>query len=157
MYNWFGSIISTQIDSTFLNILILLLPLFYKEKHNIRIRFDNAFDSMPQPLQIFKNKNHWFIYKFFLIDLINSILFSKLVGSGGDRRPSEAEVRAAIWEACGDSGAFQLLGDLLNNKCADYIHDYVIIISLLPCFVEFCLPDCLILSIYDAINSTFVM
>ncbi|KAL0428948.1 UNVERIFIED_CONTAM: hypothetical protein Sradi_0520800 [Sesamum radiatum] len=40
----------------------------------------------------------------------------QLVGSGGERQPSETEVRTAVWEACGDSGAFQLLVDLLNMK-----------------------------------------
>ncbi|XP_011091377.1 protein-lysine N-methyltransferase EFM1 [Sesamum indicum] len=45
-----------------------------------------------------------------------SSLLEELVGSGGERQPSESEVRTAIWEACGDSGAFQLLVDLLNMK-----------------------------------------
>uniref|UniRef100_A0A803MQ21 SET domain-containing protein n=1 Tax=Chenopodium quinoa TaxID=63459 RepID=A0A803MQ21_CHEQI len=43
-------------------------------------------------------------------------LLEELVGSDGEREPSEAEVRAAVWEACGDSGALQLLVDLLNTK-----------------------------------------
>lgn len=42
--------------------------------------------------------------------------FLQLVGPGGERQPSEIEVRTAIWEACGDSGALQLLVDLLNMK-----------------------------------------
>ncbi|XP_075094368.1 uncharacterized protein LOC107795691 isoform X5 [Nicotiana tabacum] len=42
-----------------------------------------------------------------------------LVGSGGERQPTETEVQAAIWEACGDSGALQLLVDLLNMKMLD--------------------------------------
>ncbi|KAL8500146.1 hypothetical protein ACS0TY_019947 [Phlomoides rotata] len=45
-----------------------------------------------------------------------SSLLEELVGSGGERQPSETEVRTAIWEACGDSGALQLLVDLLNMK-----------------------------------------
>ncbi|KAI3444629.1 hypothetical protein Pfo_001294 [Paulownia fortunei] len=45
-----------------------------------------------------------------------SSLLEELVGSGGERQPSEIEVRTAIWEACGDSGALQLLVDLLNMK-----------------------------------------
>ncbi|KAL6569455.1 hypothetical protein OROMI_013969 [Orobanche minor] len=45
-----------------------------------------------------------------------SSLLEELVGSEGERQPSETEVRAAIWEACGDSGALQLLVDLLNMK-----------------------------------------
>lgn len=43
-------------------------------------------------------------------------LLEELVGSEGERQPSDREVRAAIWEACGDSGALQLLVDLLNSK-----------------------------------------
>nr|GMC86909.1 ribulose-1,5 bisphosphate carboxylase/oxygenase large subunit N-methyltransferase, chloroplastic isoform X2 [Ipomoea batatas] len=43
-------------------------------------------------------------------------LLTELVGPGGQRQPSDAEVRAAIWEACGDSGALQVLVDLLNMK-----------------------------------------
>ncbi|KAL5753189.1 hypothetical protein ACOSQ2_023696 [Xanthoceras sorbifolium] len=45
-----------------------------------------------------------------------SSLLEELVGSGGERQPSDAEVKAAIWEACGDSGALQLLVDLLHAK-----------------------------------------
>uniref|UniRef100_A0A2N9JB94 Uncharacterized protein n=1 Tax=Fagus sylvatica TaxID=28930 RepID=A0A2N9JB94_FAGSY len=48
-----------------------------------------------------------------------SSLLEELVGSGGERQPSDAEVRAAVWEACGDSGALQLLVDLLQTKMAD--------------------------------------
>ncbi|KAK6162441.1 hypothetical protein DH2020_002282 [Rehmannia glutinosa] len=44
------------------------------------------------------------------------LLEAQLVGSEGGRQPSETEVRAAIWEACGDCGALQLLVDLLNMK-----------------------------------------
>lgn len=43
-------------------------------------------------------------------------LLEELVGTEGQREPSDAEVRAAVWEACGDSGALQLLLDLLNAK-----------------------------------------
>lgn len=54
---------------------------------------------------------------FWFLHLIGSIIdFQKLVGSGGERQPSDAEVRAAVWEACGDSGALQLLVDLLQAK-----------------------------------------
>ncbi|KAL3814878.1 hypothetical protein ACJIZ3_016146 [Penstemon smallii] len=45
-----------------------------------------------------------------------SSLLEELVGCGGERQPSETDVRAAIWEACGDSGALQLVVDLLNMK-----------------------------------------
>ncbi|KAL2552968.1 SET domain-containing protein [Forsythia ovata] len=45
-----------------------------------------------------------------------SSLLEELVGSEGERQPSETEVRSAIWEACGDSGALQLLVDLINMK-----------------------------------------
>ncbi|GKV12997.1 hypothetical protein SLEP1_g24077 [Rubroshorea leprosula] len=48
-----------------------------------------------------------------------SSMLEELVGSGGERQPSETEVRAAMWEACGDSGALQLLVDLLNKKLMD--------------------------------------
>ncbi|XP_038708297.1 uncharacterized protein LOC120003395 isoform X3 [Tripterygium wilfordii] len=37
----------------------------------------------------------------------------------GERQPSDAEVRSAVWEACGDSGALQLLVDLLHKKIMD--------------------------------------
>ncbi|XP_071937200.1 ribosomal lysine N-methyltransferase set10 isoform X4 [Coffea arabica] len=47
------------------------------------------------------------------------LLEAQLVGAEGERQPSETEVRAAIWEACGDSGAMQLLVDLLNMKLMD--------------------------------------
>ncbi|KAL7121228.1 hypothetical protein ACP275_02G170100 [Erythranthe tilingii] len=45
-----------------------------------------------------------------------SSLLEELVGSGGKTQPSETDVRTAIWEACGDSNALQLLVDLLNMK-----------------------------------------
>ncbi|XP_059312803.1 uncharacterized protein LOC132063988 isoform X1 [Lycium ferocissimum] len=48
-----------------------------------------------------------------------SSLLEELVGSGGERQPTDTEVQAAIWEACGDSGALQLLVDLLNMKMLD--------------------------------------
>ncbi|XP_063944538.1 uncharacterized protein LOC108207896 isoform X2 [Daucus carota subsp. sativus] len=48
-----------------------------------------------------------------------SSLLTELVGSGGERQPSDTEVQGAIWEACGDSGALQLLVDLLNMKMMD--------------------------------------
>ncbi|CAI9101677.1 OLC1v1039055C1 [Oldenlandia corymbosa var. corymbosa] len=46
-------------------------------------------------------------------------LLEELVGPEGKRQPSEAEVRAAVWEVCGDSGGLQLLVDLLNIKLMD--------------------------------------
>ncbi|KAL3649514.1 hypothetical protein CASFOL_005917 [Castilleja foliolosa] len=48
-----------------------------------------------------------------------SSLLKELVGSEGERQPSETEVRTAVWEACGDSGALQLLVDLLNMKMTE--------------------------------------
>ncbi|XP_048321771.2 uncharacterized protein LOC107432673 isoform X7 [Ziziphus jujuba] len=48
-----------------------------------------------------------------------SSLLEELVGPEREREPSEEEVRAAVWEACGDSGAFQLLVDLLNTRMMD--------------------------------------
>nr|AKM76811.1 SET domain-containing protein [Hypseocharis bilobata] len=48
-----------------------------------------------------------------------SSLLKELVGPGGERQPSDVEVRAAVWEACGDSGALQLLVDLLHVKITD--------------------------------------
>nr|AKM76813.1 SET domain-containing protein [Monsonia marlothii] len=48
-----------------------------------------------------------------------SSLLEELVGSEGERQPSDVEVRAAAWEACGDSGALQLLVDLLHVKMTD--------------------------------------
>ncbi|KAG5565602.1 hypothetical protein RHGRI_001493 [Rhododendron griersonianum] len=49
-----------------------------------------------------------------------SSLLQELVGSNGERQPTDKEVRAAIWESCGDSGALQLLVDLLNMKSLKY-------------------------------------
>nr|AKM76808.1 SET domain-containing protein [Geranium incanum] len=48
-----------------------------------------------------------------------SSLLEELVGTAGERQPSDVEVRAAVWEACGDSGALQLLVDLLHVKMTD--------------------------------------
>ncbi|XP_065854199.1 uncharacterized protein [Euphorbia lathyris] len=48
-----------------------------------------------------------------------SSLLEELVGTEGERQPTDSEVRAAIWEACGDSGALQLLVDLLQMKMVD--------------------------------------
>ncbi|KAK9274080.1 hypothetical protein L1049_018894 [Liquidambar formosana] len=48
-----------------------------------------------------------------------SSLLEELVGSGGERQPSDTEVRAAVWEACGNSGALQFLVDLLHMKMMD--------------------------------------
>lgn len=41
------------------------------------------------------------------------------VGSSEDTEPSDAEIRSAIWEVCGDHGALGLLGDLLRVKMAE--------------------------------------
>ncbi|KAJ3672478.1 hypothetical protein LUZ60_007199 [Juncus effusus] len=43
-----------------------------------------------------------------------SSLLSDLVGE--EREASESEVQSAIWEVCGDFGAFELLIDLLSSK-----------------------------------------
>ncbi|XP_057981399.1 uncharacterized protein LOC131166827 isoform X2 [Malania oleifera] len=48
-----------------------------------------------------------------------SSMLEELVGSEDEREPSDTEVRAAVWEACGDSGALQLLVDILNMKMMD--------------------------------------
>ncbi|XP_073151539.1 protein-lysine N-methyltransferase EFM1 [Henckelia pumila] len=45
-----------------------------------------------------------------------SSFLEEVVASREDKQPSEMDVRAAIWEACGDSGALQILVDLLNMK-----------------------------------------
>lgn len=45
-----------------------------------------------------------------------SLVFFKLVESREDKQPSDTEVQAAVWEACGDGGALQLLTDLLSMK-----------------------------------------
>ncbi|GMP60219.1 hypothetical protein CsSME_00023182 [Camellia sinensis var. sinensis] len=45
-----------------------------------------------------------------------SSLLQELVSSDGEKQPSDGEVRAVTWEACGDSGALQLLVDLPNMK-----------------------------------------
>ncbi|GKF60875.1 hypothetical protein Tco_0177661, partial [Tanacetum coccineum] len=37
----------------------------------------------------------------------------------GERQPSDVEVCAAVWEACGDSGALQMLVDLLSTRMMD--------------------------------------
>ncbi|CAB4300246.1 unnamed protein product [Prunus armeniaca] len=50
-----------------------------------------------------------------------SSLLEELVRSGVGRQPSDSEVRAAVWEACGDSGALQLLVDLLNVRLTDLL------------------------------------
>ncbi|CAN8306529.1 unnamed protein product [Cochlearia groenlandica] len=43
-------------------------------------------------------------------------MLEELAESRPDEEPCETEVRMAVWEACGDSGALQLLVDLLNAK-----------------------------------------
>ncbi|GMN20966.1 hypothetical protein TIFTF001_045412 [Ficus carica] len=45
-----------------------------------------------------------------------SALLEELVGSREEQPLSDTEVRAAVWEACGDLGALQLLVDLLNMR-----------------------------------------
>ncbi|XVF73297.1 hypothetical protein PTKIN_Ptkin12aG0190300 [Pterospermum kingtungense] len=50
-----------------------------------------------------------------------SSFLEELVGPEGERQPSETEIRTAVWEACGDSGALQLLVDLLQNKMMDLV------------------------------------
>ncbi|KAJ6872746.1 hypothetical protein NC651_031774 [Populus alba x Populus x berolinensis] len=45
-----------------------------------------------------------------------SSFLEELVGSEGVRQPTDTEVRTAVWEACGDSGALQLLFDLLQTR-----------------------------------------
>ncbi|AAF76470.1 Contains similarity to a hypothetical protein gi/6983878 from Oryza Sativa BAC gb/AP001168 [Arabidopsis thaliana] len=69
--------------------------------------------------------NNGFIQVHYPVEAIPSIPFSdskgqlleaQLVESRQGEQPSETEVRMAVWEACGDSGALQLLVDLLNSK-----------------------------------------
>ncbi|XP_070672624.1 LOW QUALITY PROTEIN: ribosomal lysine N-methyltransferase set10 [Malus domestica] len=48
-----------------------------------------------------------------------SLLLEELVQSREGRQPSDSEVQAAVWETCGDSGALQILVDLLNSKMTD--------------------------------------
>ncbi|KAM1470049.1 hypothetical protein ACFX14_040664 [Malus domestica] len=48
-----------------------------------------------------------------------SSLLEELVQSREGRQPSDSEVQAAVWEACGDSGALQILVDLLNMRMTD--------------------------------------
>ncbi|XP_039031612.1 uncharacterized protein LOC120166427 [Hibiscus syriacus] len=48
-----------------------------------------------------------------------SSMLEELVGPEGERQPSDTEIRTAVWEACGDSGALQLLVDLLQKKMMD--------------------------------------
>ncbi|KAJ8650143.1 hypothetical protein MRB53_003166 [Persea americana] len=45
-----------------------------------------------------------------------SSMLGELVESREDEQPSDTEVQAAVWEACGDAGALQLLVDLLSMK-----------------------------------------
>ncbi|KAL9252386.1 Ribosomal lysine N-methyltransferase set10-like protein [Drosera capensis] len=46
-------------------------------------------------------------------------LLEELVDGNDERQPSDSEVRAAVWEACGDSGALRVLVDLLSKKMMD--------------------------------------
>ncbi|KAI3985492.1 hypothetical protein MKX01_033806 [Papaver californicum] len=48
-----------------------------------------------------------------------SSLLEELVGNEEEKQPSNTEVRAAVWEVCGDSGALQLLVDLLQTKMTE--------------------------------------
>lgn len=43
-------------------------------------------------------------------------LLTELSESGYRRQPSEEDIKAAIWEVCGNAGALQLLVDLLTTK-----------------------------------------
>ncbi|GAU41333.1 hypothetical protein TSUD_179460 [Trifolium subterraneum] len=61
-------------------------------------------------------------------EAINTISFSEskgqllevqLVGPEGERQLSDTDVQSAIWEVCGDSGALQVLVDLLHVKLMD--------------------------------------
>lgn len=58
--------------------------------------------------------HHYCLYFFLTTKAFSFVL--KLVGPEGERQPTDTEVRAAVWEACGDSGALQLLFDLLQMK-----------------------------------------
>ncbi|KAK7340208.1 hypothetical protein VNO77_20905 [Canavalia gladiata] len=48
-----------------------------------------------------------------------SSMLEELVGPQGDRQLSDTDVQSAVWEVCGDSGALQLLVDLLHVKMMD--------------------------------------
>ncbi|KAF1898157.1 hypothetical protein Lal_00032922 [Lupinus albus] len=48
-----------------------------------------------------------------------SSMLEELVGPEGERQLSDTDVQSAIWEVCGDSGALQLLVDLLRVKLTD--------------------------------------
>lgn len=48
-----------------------------------------------------------------------SSMLEELVGPEGERQLSDIDVQSAIWEVCGDSGALQLLVDLLHFKLMD--------------------------------------
>ncbi|KAF5960031.1 hypothetical protein HYC85_001240, partial [Camellia sinensis] len=49
-----------------------------------------------------------------------SSLLQELVSFDGEKQPSDGEVQAVTWEACGDSSALQLLVDLPNMKNRSY-------------------------------------
>ncbi|KAK8501423.1 hypothetical protein V6N12_041755 [Hibiscus sabdariffa] len=61
-----------------------------------------------------------------------SSMLEELVGPEGERQPSDTEIRTAVWEACGDSGALQLLVDLLQKKVSYYRIISHFEISMLP-------------------------
>ncbi|XP_038881850.1 protein-lysine N-methyltransferase EFM1 isoform X2 [Benincasa hispida] len=48
-----------------------------------------------------------------------SSLLAEIVGPEEDKQPTDIDVQAAVWETCGDSGALQLLVDLLQKKMMD--------------------------------------
>ncbi|XP_050912220.1 uncharacterized protein LOC127127146 isoform X3 [Lathyrus oleraceus] len=48
-----------------------------------------------------------------------SSMLEELVGPEGERQLSDTDVQSAIWEVCGDSGALQVLVDLLHVKLMD--------------------------------------
>ena len=53
---------------------------------------------------------------FFQLFVPNEYFAFLKISESGQRQPSDQEIRAAVWETCGDSGALQVLVDLLNVK-----------------------------------------
>ncbi|CAK7347990.1 unnamed protein product [Dovyalis caffra] len=54
-----------------------------------------------------------------LLEEVSSFMTGDRTWSEGVRQPTDTEVRTAVWEACGDSGALQLLFDLIQTKMMD--------------------------------------
>ncbi|KAL5058468.1 hypothetical protein RYX36_030072 [Vicia faba] len=52
-----------------------------------------------------------------------SSMLEELIGPEGERQLSDTDVQSAIWEVCGDSGALQVLVDLLHVKLMDLEED----------------------------------